>query len=178
MPHDSGEVISPTAMEETFRYRLDIYYLSALGYIVTLIAYSVITGTLAEDGALELVVQDPIVILLAAVSIVALGALALTALANRRVVVAEKELRFLTRWHTRTFRPAEIAWVSIRTERTVRGSRPYRSIRIKRIDRRRLLRLRPSGFERSADLVRAIAEWARTNGVEVRRRRRRGTKRG
>ncbi len=157
--------------ETTFKYRLDIYYLSALGYIVTLIAYGVVTGTMADDGSFAVVLNDPIVILLALFSIVALGALGIAALSNRRIVVTERELRFITRWRTRVFTSDEIAWIAIRTERSVRGARPYRAIRMKLHQRRRLLRLRPGGFERSAQLARAIAEWARGNHVEVLRRR-------
>ncbi len=159
-------------MNETFKYRLDIYYLSALGYIVTLIIYSAIAGTVADDGAFELVVKDPLVILLAACSVVALGALGVAGFANRRIHIAQEELQFLTRWRKRVFKPDEIAWIAIRTERSVRGAQPYRAIRMKLHGRRRLLRLRPGGFERSADLARAIAEWARANNVEARRRRR------
>lgn len=157
-------------MEETFKYRLDIYYLSALGYIVTLIAYSVITGTMADDGSFEFFWNDPIVILLALFSIVALGALGIAALSNRRVVVTERELRFITRWRTRIFTSEEVAWIAVRIERSVRGA-PYRAIRMKLHGRRRLLRLRPGGFERSTQMARAIVEWARGNDVEVRRRR-------
>lgn len=160
-------------MEETFKYRLDIYYLSALGYIVTLIAYSAITGTMADDGSFELVWDDPIVILLAFFSVIALGALGIAALSNRRIVVNRQELRFITRWRTRAFTSEEISWIAIRTERSVRGAPPFRAIRMKLHGRRRLLRLRPGGFERSAQLARAIIDWARENHVEVRRRRRR-----
>lgn len=153
--------------EETFRHRLDIYYLATIGYVVTLVVYTVVRGTLIGD-TFSVAWQDPIVYLLAICSAVALIALIIVAISDRRVIVSGRELRFRTRFRERVLTPDEIAWIGFRRERPTRSGQTYPSARIKLSSRRRLLRLRPVSFERSGQLARAIRDFARNNGIELR----------
>lgn len=153
--------------EETFRHRLDIYYLATIGYVVTLVVYTIVRGTLIGD-TFSVVWQDPIVYLLAICSVVSLVALIVVAVSDRRIIVSNHELRFRTRFRERVLTPDEIAWIGFRRERPVRGGQPYPAARIKLRSRRRLLRLRPVSFERSSQLARAIRDFARNNGIELR----------
>ena len=162
-----AEQVVMAMQEETFKSRLDIYYIATIAYCVTLIAYIVVTGTLI-GGKLEVVWRDPIVYLLGACAVLSLLALALAAVANRAVIVSERELRFRTRFKERVFRPEDIEWIAFRRERRLREGRVYPTARIRLRSRRRALRLRPGSFERSGMLALAIRDFARHNGIDLR----------
>jgi hypothetical protein len=159
-------------MEETFKHRLDTYYLATIGYGVTLVLYALVAGNVIEDRFdLHLSLwKDPIVYLLAACALLALISLIITAVLNRTVIVRDRELVFRTRFRQRVFTPEEIEWIGFRRESRIRtrGERSYPSARIKLRNRRRLLRLRPSSFEKGGAMARAIRGWAQRNGVEFR----------
>ncbi len=157
--------------EETFRNRLDIYYVAAIAYVVTLVVYVVVRGTLIGDR-FEVVWQDPIVYLLAICSGSALIALIIAAISNRTVVVSEDRLLFRSRFKERVFTPEDIEWIAFRRERRLRGEgRVYPTARIRLRTRRRPLWLRPGNFERSGNLARAIRDFARHNNIELKLRR-------
>jgi hypothetical protein len=160
--------------EETFKSRLDTYYLATVVYGVTLALYTVVRGTLIGD-TFSVVWQDPIVYLLAICSILALVTLIVAAISKRTVIVAEHELRFSSGSKKRTLVPTDIAWIGFRRERSFRGERVYPTVRIKVHNRRRALRLRPGSFERSSILARALRDFARNNNIELRTARRRAS---
>lgn len=162
-----------TMQKETFRHRLDVYYLATIGYGVTLAAYTIVRGTLIGD-TFSVVWQDPIVYLLAICAVIALIALIIAAVSGRRVTVSDEELRFSTRFRERVFRPDEIEWMGFRSERRLRGEKMHPLIRIKLRRRRRPLRLRPGGFERSRELTLALRDFAQASGIEMRVGKRRG----
>ena len=162
-----------TMQTETFRHRLDVYYLATIGYGVTLAAYTIVRGTLIGD-TFSVVWQDPIVYLLAICAVIALVSLIVAAVSARRITVSSEELRFNTRFRERVFRPDEIEWVGFRRERSLREGKGHPLIRIKLRRRRRALRLRPGGFEGSRELTLAIRDFAQANGIEMWVGRRRG----
>ena len=157
--------------EETYKHKLDLYYLATIGYVVTFVAYVVVRGSMVGD-TFEVVWRDPIVYLLALCSILALIGVIISAVLARRVVIGGSELKFRTRFKERVFTPQDIEWIAFHRENVTmtRGARAYPTARIKLKNRRRRLRLRPGSFERSAELTHAIREWAERNGVHVRRR--------
>ena len=159
-------------MEETFKHRLDTYYLATIGYGVTLVLYAVIAGTVIGDRfELHLSIwRDPIVYLLAACALLSLIALIVTAVLNRTVIVRDRELVFRSRFRERVFTGDEIEWIGFRRESRIRtrGERSYPSAKIKLRNRRRLFRLRPSSFERGGAMAKAMRAWAQRNGVEFR----------
>jgi hypothetical protein len=159
--------------DETFKSRLDTYYLATIVYVVTLVVYAVIRGTLIGD-TFSVVWQDPIVYLLAACSVLSLITLIIASVSNRTVIVSQHELRYRTRSKERILTPADIEWIGFRRERSFRGEKVYPSARIKLHNRRRSLRLRPASFERSGILARSIRDFARANNIELRSGRRRG----
>ena len=161
-------------MEKKFEQRLDLYYVSTITYLVTLILYGVVAGTLIGER-LEMVWRDPIVYLLAICAILSIGALAVTALLRRSVVIREHEILFRTRFKERTLRAEDVEWITFR-----RGSRgrlrqgvAEKAARIKLKGRRRRLWLRPSGFDEGGQMIKDVREWANRNGIDhhVRRKR-------
>lgn len=152
--------------EETFKSRLDIYYIATIAYFVTLIAYIIVAGTLIGEK-FEVVWRDPIVYLLAACAVASVVALIVAAISGRTVIVTETELRFRTRFKERVLQPEDIAWIGFRRERKLREGRVYPTARIRVRTRRRALRLRPGSFERSGLLARSIRDFARHNNIEL-----------
>jgi hypothetical protein len=160
-----------TMQEEIYKHKLDLYYLAAIGYVVTFVVYVAVRGSMVGD-TFEVVWRDPIVYLLALCSLLALIGVALAAILARRVIIGEKQLTFRSRFKERVFLPENIEWIAFHRERplTTRGERAYPTARIKLRNKRRRLRLRPGGFERSAELTAAIRAWAERNGVLVRKK--------
>ncbi|MCE2503735.1 MAG: hypothetical protein J4G05_06725 [Chlorobi bacterium] len=159
-------------MKKIYAQKLDLYYVATIAYLVTLIAYAGVTGTLIGER-LELIWRDPIVYLLALCAVVALIALLAAAVLNKKVTIRESDLVFATRFKEKTIRADEIAWISFR-----RGSRgklrdgvAQRAATIKLKSYRRRLWLRPSMFDESEKLMRDLKEWAERNRIPVRSRR-------
>lgn len=156
-------------MPESFRHKLDVYYVATIAYVLTLIAYVAVRGTL-EGGRFEVILRDPIVYLLGVCSAASLVGLGISVLLGRRVIVRDTTLVFITRFKERVVKPEDIEWIGFRREEAkVRGGRAYPTARFKLRARRRLLRLRVANFERKAELARALKEWATRNNVTLRR---------
>ncbi|MGE3800314.1 MAG: hypothetical protein AB7H80_04775 [Candidatus Kapaibacterium sp.] len=164
-------------MEKRYGQKLDIYYMAAVAYLVTLIVYAVIAGSLIGEH-FQLLWKDPIVYLLALCAVVSVVALIVAAVLNKQVVIKGDEMLFITRSKTRTLHPNEIEWVSFR-----RGSRgkirgdgtAERAVRIKLKNRRRRLWLRPALFNESEEMVADLRNWMERNSVPIRvRKGRRG----
>lgn len=167
-------------MAGTFRHKLDIYYIAAIGYVVTFVVYLFISGTLIGDR-FEAVLRDPVLYLLGGCAVISLAVLLVMALMQRSIVVEEHRLTFRTRIKKRSFGPQDIAWIGLRHDARAqrRFGRVYPMLVMRLRRRRRLLRFRPDNFEGRNELVKAIEGWAAANQVELRSRwRRRLGKRG
>lgn len=154
-------------MPESFRHKLDVYYVATIAYVLTLIAYVAVRGTV-EGGKFEVVLRDPIVYLLAVCTAASLVGLGISALLGRRVIIRDNRLVFITRFKERVIQPEDIEWIGFRREEAkVRGGRAYPTARFKLRNRRRLLRLRVANFERKSELARALKEWTTNNNVTL-----------
>lgn len=161
-------------MEKKYEQKLDIYYVSTITYLVTLILYGVVSGTLIGER-FEMVWKDPIVYLLALCAVVTIGALIVAAVLGKSVIIRQNELVFATRFKERSIQAEDVEWIAFR-----RGSRgrlrqgvPERAARIKLKGRRRRLWLRPSGFDEGGDLIKDVRHWATENSITVRAQRKR-----
>ncbi len=158
--------------EETFTYRLDLYYLATIVYVLTFVVYVAIRGSLT-GGRFEVALSDPIVYVLGITSLVSLVALLTAAILRRRVIIGDHELVFQTRFKRRVFSAEDIESIAFGPLRRVRSrrDRPDTDARLKLRTRRRRMRLYAGSFEHSTRLMRALARWAEANHVVVRRRR-------
>lgn len=141
--------------------------MATIAYVLTLIAYVAVRGTV-EGGKFEVVLRDPIVYLLAVCTAASLVGLGISALLGRRVIIRDNRLVFITRFKERVIQPEDIEWIGFRREEAkVRGGRAYPTARFKLRNRRRLLRLRVANFERKSELARALKEWTTNNNVTL-----------
>ena len=160
-------------MEKTYAQKLDFYYMAAVAYLVTLIAYAVIAGSLIGEH-FQLIWKDPIVYLLALCALVSVAALIVAAVLNKTVVIRDRDMLFITRFNSRTLRPEEIESVSFRrgNRGKVRDEVAEQAARIRLKSRRRRLWLRPSMFNESEAMMEDLRNWMKRNSVPVSMRKR------
>lgn len=160
-------------MQKIYEQRLDLYYVSVIVYLVTLLIYVVVTGTLIDEE-FTFVWQDPIVYLLGLVSLVSLVGLVVAAVLRKRIIIRNDAMLFTTRFKERVIPAAQIEWITITrgSRGKVRQGRAERAARMKLVGRRRRLWIRPALFEEGDQMIHDLHAWATENGVAVRARKR------
>lgn len=158
----------------TFKYKLDFYYQSALIYLVTLIVYGGVRGSLVEK-TFAYVLDDPILYVIIFFVILSFVVLALNAIRNRRLITGERSITFAHRWHERTIDAASIEWMHIGRELRVRTGGRFQVVVIKLTGRRRLIRIRVGRYERDRELVQEMQRIAATVPRKARGRWKRST---
>lgn len=138
--------------EKIFKYKLDFYYQSALIYLVTLILYGGVRGSLVEKK-FQYVLDDPLMYMIIFFVIGSFVVLALNALRNRRLIVGERSITFKHRWHERRIEAGEIEWMHVGRELRVQTGGRFQVIVFKLRSRRRLLRIRVGRYERDRELI-------------------------
>jgi hypothetical protein len=137
---------------KVFRYKLDFYYQSVLIYLVTLILYGGIRGSLIERR-FEYVLGDPLMYVIIFFVLMSIGTLILNRLRDRRLIIGEDTLIFKNRFHEYRVAAKEIEWIYIGRESKVRTSGALQVILFKMKNRRRLVRIRVGRYERGKELV-------------------------
>jgi hypothetical protein len=137
---------------KVFKYKLDFYYQSALIYLVTLILYGGIRGSLVEKK-FSYVLDDPLMYVIIFFVLMSLVVLGLNYLRNRRLVITPDAIIFKHRWHEWVLKLSDIEWMHIGRESRVQTSGRFQVIVIKLKGRRRLFRIRVGRYERERELV-------------------------
>jgi hypothetical protein len=138
--------------EKVFRYKLDFYYQSALIYLVTLILYGGIRGSLIE-ARFEFVLNDPLMYVIVLFVVMSFVALLLNRIRDRRLIVLEDAIVFRSRNREVRIRTSEMEWMHIGRESRVRTSGVFQVATFKLKGRRRIIRIRMGRYERSRELT-------------------------
>ncbi len=138
--------------ERIFSYKLDFSYQSALLYLLTLIAYGGIRGSIVE-AKFEYVLDDPLMYVIVAFVLMSFVSLALNAIRNRKLIVTDDALIFRTRFKERRIPVEAIEWMHVGREARVRTGGRFQVIVFKLRGRRRLFRIRVGRYERDRELV-------------------------
>jgi hypothetical protein len=147
---------SPKTPEvKEFRYRLDFYYQQAILYLVTLLLYTGIRGTIAWNMMPSLA-SDPILYIIILFVLISFGTLILNKIRGRKLLVFSEKLIFHQRYHERALPISDIEWMYIGRERFVQTAGKYQVVVIKTNDRRRLFRIRIGRYERGDELLAEI----------------------
>lgn len=104
--------------ERTFKYKLDFYYQSALIYLITMVLYGGIRGSFVE-AKFEYVLNDPLMYVIIIFVLVALVALVINKLRNRRLIITDEAIVFIHRWAEHRVPVADIEWMHIGREALV-----------------------------------------------------------
>lgn len=143
----------------TFTVSLDPYWKSVAMYAITLIVYVVIKAmwdTTLQTGIVNVVINDPIVVILSAFVLIASLSLIVNAITKRAIIISEEALTFISRFHERTFTLEEIEKIVVGGERRLRRRGVLSTIKVHIKGRRRPLRIRPAVFEDDGHLVSAV----------------------
>jgi hypothetical protein len=155
--------------EKVFKYKLDFYYQSALIYLVTLILYGGIRGSLVEKK-FSYVLDDPLMYVIVFFVVMSLVVLGLNYARNRRLIITSEAIIFKHHWDERVIKLSDIEWLHIGRERHVQTSGRFQVIMIKLKGRRRLFSIRVGRYERERELVHEMNRIAA--GVPKRKQRR------
>lgn len=137
--------------ERTFKYKLDFYYQSALIYLITMVLYGGIRGSFVE-AKFEYVLNDPLMYVIIIFVLVALGALVVNKLRNRRLVITDDAIIFRHRWAEHRIPVADIEWMHIGREASVQTAGRFQVVVFKLKDRRRIYRIRIGRYEHDREL--------------------------
>jgi hypothetical protein len=147
-------------MKHEFRYKLDFYYQQVLIYLVTLVIYAAVRGTIIENN-FTLVFDDPIMFIIIFFAAAAFFTLLLNRIRDRKLILSEDEIVFQHRFNRRQISVSEIEWIHIGSERFVQTAGRFQVVLIKMKHRRRAFRVRVGRYERERELltlIRQIAE--------------------
>jgi hypothetical protein len=154
---------------KTFKYKLDFYYQSTLIYLVTLILYGGIRGSLVEKK-FSYVLDDPLMYVIVFFVLMSGIMLVLNYARNRRLIITADAIIFKHHWGERVIKQSDIEWLHIGREPRVQTSGRFQVIMIKLKGRRRLFRIRVGRYERERELVHEMNRIAA--GVPMRKQRR------
>lgn len=142
-----------------FHVREEPYWQSVAVYALTLIAYVVIKAlweTTLQTGIVNVVIYDPIVVLLAAFVVASVVTLIATLVSQRTLTITDTGLVFTSRFHERVFERGEIENITVGRERRVRARGAFSHVRVTIRGRRRPLRIRPAVYNNEQQLVAAL----------------------
>jgi len=157
---------------KVFKYKLDFYYQSALIYLVTLILYGGIRGSLVEKK-FSYVLDDPLMYVIIFFVLMSFVVLGLNYARNKRLIITSDSIIFKHHWHERILKLSDIEWLHIGREPRVQTSGRFQVIMIKPKGRRRLFRIRVGRYERERELVQEMARIAANVPMRKQRRWRR-----
>jgi hypothetical protein len=141
-----------------YRARLDFLYQSIAVYAATLVLY-LIVRSLGEWKAFPTLWQDPLLLLLSAITLLAALALVYNLIMRRQIEVTRDAIHFTSRARSRTIARSDVASVHIGPV----SGRPVRRVRVVHIrlkGNRRRVRIRLANFERGRKLLSELREWA------------------
>jgi hypothetical protein len=135
-----------------FKYKLDFYYQQALLYLVTLLLYGGIRGTITFER-LPSLGADPILYIIILFVIISFVVLALNKARDRKLIVAADKIIFHNKFHEREIPFSAIEWFHIGRERRVQTAGRSQVIVFKMKHRRRLFRIRVGRYEHEKELI-------------------------
>lgn len=146
-------------MKHEFRYKLDFYYQQTLIYLVTLVLYAAVRGTLIENN-FTLVFDDPIMFIITFFAAAAFITLLLNRVRDRKLILSDDEIIFQHRFNRRRIAVTDIEWIHIGKERFVQTAGRFQAVLIKTKHRRRAFRIRIGRYEREKELLKLIEQIA------------------
>lgn len=140
--------------EKVYKYKLDFYYKSLIIYLVTLIAYILIKGRFFHES-FEVVVKDPIIYIIAIFIVFFLVVLISNALFAREIIINETGIIFKNRFGQREVSINEIINIRFSREkkRVNQEKSDVRIVKMKLLNRKRLMRIRLNDFQDEKELA-------------------------
>ncbi len=150
--------------DKEFYYRIDFYWQAIAVYAVALVLYSLLRGTI-DSGQLSITLHDPFVVLLAVFVITTAIGAGISRFMNRRIIITNEGITLRNRFRERTFPKQDILRITFGKERRSREG-AYRIVKVRVAGRRRLLRIRPAGFDNERALTHSLTQLKRSLPVK------------
>jgi len=144
-------------MEQTFKYKLDFYYQQALIYLITLIAYAGLRGSIIEDS-FNLVFRDPILYIIIFFVFLSFVVLILNIIRNKRLTITDDAIIFRNRFHERKLNLSELEWIYIGRDHSVQTAGRSKVILLKLKNKKKLYRIRIGRYEHQKELIELIKD--------------------
>ncbi len=142
--------------KSVFKYNMSFYYQSTIIYFIVFILYVVIRGEFVEHS-FTLITKDPIIYFFAIIVGFTLLALLFNLYKNRHLELSDEGIGFVNRFRQKKFALEKIEYIRIsRNKRFGKGALKF--VRIKIINRRRPLIIRPYDYENHDQLVKKLLE--------------------
>ena len=149
--------------KNTFHRRNDFYWKSIAIYSMILIVYSLIRGSFGANNTINVVVLDPVVILLAIFILVSTFSLIMSYYKNLSISINKDSIIFKTRNREKIYKILDIDKIAYGREKLFRRKGVYGVIKIKLMNRRRILRIRPSSFWEERALIASLGKFKKDN---------------
>ncbi|NQW31049.1 MAG: hypothetical protein HQ472_11125 [Ignavibacteria bacterium] len=146
-----------------FKIKLAPYWTSVAVYSITFLLYILIRAlwdATLQDGIVNVVITDPMVVVLGLFVIVSSLSLVFNAIMRRAIIVTRQSITFTSKFHLREFTHEEISKVVVGRDRRMRVRGRFSLVKIYVKGRRRALRIRPGVFENDTMLLSALRQFS------------------
>lgn len=138
--------------QKVFKYKLDFYYQQALLYLITLVLYGGVRGTITFErmpawGA------DPMLYIIILFVVISFVVLMLNRARDRKLILSGSEVIFHNKFREQRIPFTSIEWLRIGRESRVRTAGRSQMVIFKVRDRRRWFRIRIGRYEREKELL-------------------------
>lgn len=140
-----------------FKYKLDFYYQQALLYLLTLILYVGVKGTIS-DKEFILTLNDPIVLIIVVFVCGSFLTLFLSILRAKKIIITEHSIIFQNSKSSKEILFSEIEWAHVGKETMVRTAGTNQIVLLKVKNRLRVYRIRIGRYEKSNELLISLKE--------------------
>ena len=137
---------------KVFKYKLDFYYQQSLLYLLTLVLYGGIRGTMAFER-LPSLEADPMLYIIVLFVVISFIVLMLNRARDRKLIITEDKIIFHHKFNEREVSLSDIDWLHIGRERSVQTAGRSQVVVFKVKNRRRWFRVRIGRYEHERELI-------------------------
>lgn len=138
--------------DKIYKYRMDFYYQTLVIYFLFFIIYAVIKGSFFEEK-FQLVFNDPIIYILIIFIFIFLVIVILNIIRSRQIIMKNDRMVLKNRFGSREVLFNEILNIKIARKRIPKDNVPFKIIKLKLKNRKRMLRIRANEYEHGSELI-------------------------
>lgn len=135
--------------ERVYKYRMDLYYQLLVIYLLFFTSYVLIKGNLEKE--FRLIFDDPIFYVLTLFILLFMVIVIVNLIRSKQLILKTDRVVLKNRFGSREIIMNEIQ--SVRVGRRKKRDGNHRIIKLKLLNRKKLLRIRANDFERGSELI-------------------------
>jgi hypothetical protein len=141
--------------EKVFERRYDHYWKYLAVYSIALMIYSFVKGTIV-DHTFSLVWKEPIFLLISFFMLYSLLSLGYNMYKKMSIIIGDDFIELRNRFRIKRYQKNELLKIAVGKERQINIREQFKIIKFKVEGRRRIIRIRPSSFYHSNELLSEI----------------------